>query len=606
MRAVVGETARDEAEMQGRSKRTFTCWPLVVGLLFLGWGMFHIFLYKKFTPVYTATECGDEQATLDKFELGSDSILVGLMIEVRCINPNPYSIKILRSFPGRVFIGPQRQMEVGTMTVLPGSAMEEEGRGVVRVRMTANISGLDARIMLPHFLNDRAVPVWMELRFGVGVYISFGLRSWGASVPYSKACGLNVAGVLVGNLGTSSRLGPLECRDSFANLALPDVGEAVVDPMSPLGNSMGFSAAQVAPEEVREGELVKNVSLVSVIILSFTVGCIFIYGSFFDGPRRMSLWTDAKRREAAEDRERFGASVRALYAVFAPRRSSAAAVGGAEEREALVASADRGAAGDEEAPSLLRGGPTPAKAKQVGLATPRSPPRRDADAAAASTVVAAADASYVPSASPDASLVPSVTARASGSRTPSKNSAATSYVGGRQADSLSPSKIEESPVKEAERSSPPRPSVSAVAVRGAEGPCADVVNGVFKPWVELVGGRPAFRKDGDDDIWLCFDKAVGQNWKVQYAADKGSATGYMHSDGPTADAEVPGMATEWRVWNGDCFQAQASVTLLALPFLPSSVEVQAAVHKGTSSGFAHSDGADASEPHPEAHNDMPD
>merc|ERR1719203_623796 len=78
---------------------------LVMGVLLFLNGTLNTFLYKKFTPVYTATECGDQMATLDQFQLGVDAIRVGILIEVNCKNPNPYKIQILSSTPGQVWIG---------------------------------------------------------------------------------------------------------------------------------------------------------------------------------------------------------------------------------------------------------------------------------------------------------------------------------------------------------------------------------------------------------------------------------------------------------------------------------------------------------------------
>mmetsp|Transcript_122650 Transcript_122650/g.346791 ORF Transcript_122650/g.346791 Transcript_122650/m.346791 type:complete len:394 (+) Transcript_122650:2-1183(+) len=117
---------------------------------------------------------------------------------------------------------------------------------------------------------------------------------------------------------------------------------------------------------------------------------------------------------------------------------------------------------------------------------------------------------------------------------------------------------------------------SSIQIRGATGPCADVVNGVYRPSTEIVGGRPAFRKEGDEGLWLCFDEEVGQNWKVQRTCDRGSGTGFLHSDGSTADALFPGLALEWRVWDTESFQAQADVSLVLLPPQPAAVTIRGA------------------------------
>ncbi|CAK0797220.1 unnamed protein product [Prorocentrum cordatum] len=141
-----------------------------VGLAFLGSGVFHACLLVKFTPVYSETECGDETAMLDRFEFAS-SVDLGMDINVTCRNPNPYSIEILASVPGRVFIeldGKEGRFEVGTLRVLSGSSLREQGSGTVAVRMDARLSGAQTNALLPHMLEDPAVRVLMELQFEAG------------------------------------------------------------------------------------------------------------------------------------------------------------------------------------------------------------------------------------------------------------------------------------------------------------------------------------------------------------------------------------------------------------------------------------------------------
>jgi hypothetical protein len=246
-------------------------------------------LYRKFTPVYTQTECGNQTATMDRLALGVESIEIGMQIEVTCRNPNPYAIEILASTPGQVFVQfsedkHAEKVQLGNLRVLPGSSLGENSGGVVRVRMDTEIKGTQADTMLPHFLSE-TVPIMMLLQFDVGVSISFGLGSWSVSAPFKKSCGLNMGGVLVNqflpedNSKRSNRLGPLICRDSFDGLLpqLPRVGEKAETPED--GN-MGFSAAQVAPQEVEAGELLKTVSLGASIAMSFFSFVVLSLGSF--------------------------------------------------------------------------------------------------------------------------------------------------------------------------------------------------------------------------------------------------------------------------------------------------------------------------------------
>jgi len=250
-------------------------------------GLLQIQIYRKFTPVYTETECGNQTAMMDRMSLGSDSISIGLQIQVTCKNPNPYGITILASDPGDTYVqfkDEANRIPLGKLAVVPGSALPQNGHGIIRVRMDTVVRGEQADILLPHMLSDRAIPIMMQLQFKVGVNIAFGFVSWSIEAPFKKACGLNMAGVLVNqflptdNSERSNRLGPLICRNSFDGLIeqLPPVGEKAETPED--GN-MGFSAAQVAPEEVEAGELLKTTSLGISITLTFFSSLVFALGS---------------------------------------------------------------------------------------------------------------------------------------------------------------------------------------------------------------------------------------------------------------------------------------------------------------------------------------
>mmetsp|Transcript_39471 Transcript_39471/g.113470 ORF Transcript_39471/g.113470 Transcript_39471/m.113470 type:complete len:642 (+) Transcript_39471:80-2005(+) len=242
-------------------------------------------LYRKFTPVYTETECGNQTASLDRMSLGVDEIEIGLTIEVTCRNPNPYALRIVASTPGVVFVKVgDEHITLGDLDLVPGKGLPEYGAGVLSVRMDTKLTGSQAEQLLPHFLTDQTVPILMELRFNIGVAISFGVTHWSVTEPFRKACGLRMSGMLVNqflpadNSERSNRLGPLICRDSFIGLSqeLPPVGEKSETPED--GN-MGFSAAQVAPGEVAAGEMLKTVGLGVSFVMSLFWFIIFSLGS---------------------------------------------------------------------------------------------------------------------------------------------------------------------------------------------------------------------------------------------------------------------------------------------------------------------------------------
>lgn len=239
---------------------------LAIGAVLVLNGTLHAGLYKKFTPLYTATECGDQVATLDEFELGLDTIHVGFFIEVTCKNPNPYDISIVASTPGEVYIG-KDALEVGKLTIVPGSHLEQQGGGKVRVRMSSDIEGPSAAALLPHFLKDVAIPITMRVQFSLGISVPVcPMFAFHMEAPIQKHCGMNVKGLLVSNSANRSRLGPVVCRESFEGLEIPDVDEKGA---TSVNGQMTFTSAQVAPVELGMLELLKNVILGLVVALSY-------------------------------------------------------------------------------------------------------------------------------------------------------------------------------------------------------------------------------------------------------------------------------------------------------------------------------------------------
>lgn len=98
-----------------------------------------------------------------------------------------------------------------------------------------------------------------------------------------------------------------------------------------------------------------------------------------------------------------------------------------------------------------------------------------------------------------------------------------------------------------------------VDIRGAYGPSATSINGVFEPTNEICGGWPVYRKQGDPDKWLEFIVATNE-WYVKPTADRGRAEGWMclASDPPTRPELSKGTC---EVWDGDRWTIQTTVTV---------------------------------------------
>ncbi|CAE8688691.1 unnamed protein product, partial [Polarella glacialis] len=109
----------------------------------------------------------------------------------------------------------------------------------------------------------------------VGINVNFGLMSFGTVAAFKKKCGMKIAGFRL--VSAANRLGPMICRDSFAELSglLPNVSEATAGDMT-------FSAAQMDPDRIRMGEATKNVSVIGVGGICYLLGLLLTYRWILD------------------------------------------------------------------------------------------------------------------------------------------------------------------------------------------------------------------------------------------------------------------------------------------------------------------------------------
>ena len=97
-------------------------------------------------------------------------------------------------------------------------------------------------------------------------------------------------------------------------------------------------------------------------------------------------------------------------------------------------------------------------------------------------------------------------------------------------------------------------------IRGAQGPSASSINGVYEPTDEICGGWPVYRKQGDSEKWLEHHAATNE-WYVKPTADRNRAEGWMclSSDPPCRPELCDGVC---EVWNGERWIVADSVTVL--------------------------------------------
>lgn len=240
---------------------------LLAALASVGYGLMNIGIYQKFTPVYVATECGNQTAELDHIELG-DRISVDMTISITCTNPNAYGVIVGATRPGRVWIM-DRAESIGNLTLIKGSSLPGKGSGLVNVKLDAELTAQRSLHLVPDLMSNAQIPIFVELQFDVEVGMDFLVQHLHLTAPFKKVCGMYMAGILV--TGSSSRLGPMICRDTFEEVDgnIPRVGEAQPGHMS-------FSAAQMDPGRINLGEKAKTVSCLGMASLSFLFA-IFVF-----------------------------------------------------------------------------------------------------------------------------------------------------------------------------------------------------------------------------------------------------------------------------------------------------------------------------------------
>ena len=103
-------------------------------------------------------------------------------------------------------------------------------------------------------------------------------------------------------------------------------------------------------------------------------------------------------------------------------------------------------------------------------------------------------------------------------------------------------------------------SAVPIDVRGAKGPNAVTINGVFEPTEEVCSGWPVYRKRNDGNKWLEFFIASNK-WYIKGTNDKGKAKGWMRlSCDPATRPELCKSVCE--VWDGNKWTSQPTVSIV--------------------------------------------
>ncbi len=105
---------------------------------------------------------------------------------------------------------------------------------------------------------------------------------------------------------------------------------------------------------------------------------------------------------------------------------------------------------------------------------------------------------------------------------------------------------------------------------GATGSNATSINGTFEPTDEVCDGLPAYQKQGNDSVWLEFNKSLSY-WFVRSTANRGTNIGWAYCvvSVPCLPHECP--ASTWKVYNGKEFETVAGLKTKLLSTPPQRI-----------------------------------
>lgn len=263
-------------QISGRYSPLLAACSLLFGVQLLLLAVWSTYLYFRLTPVYKDIPCQLATATLDSFVAGIPFITpttFKLRTQVKCKNPNPYSISI-DTAAGGVFLG-TGMTKVGTTLPTTGSDsyFPADGDGVVRSEMQVEISTatLSSLVSNSQQLLSADVPLFLELKQKLAVDISYiGGHFRVAQQSFNKDCGM----MMVGLAGSVANLfgehhpatGSLACADSWQELQVPPLSSGSSD------GTLIFSAKDVAAKATAQGEWIKNIAFGLAMSFEYLLG----------------------------------------------------------------------------------------------------------------------------------------------------------------------------------------------------------------------------------------------------------------------------------------------------------------------------------------------
>jgi len=250
------------ASSLGRSMGCAVC-LLVVGVVLFCLGIWMTTVYVSFTPVYTELTCVLNDPEVTSFSIGTFEL--GVAVTSTCSNPNPYDLIVSSTKVGQVYMGKANAMsEVGTVTDIPEKKLPADGKGNITAYLSIAPSGGIFGSVFDIIMSSE-IPIWLENNLEVKVDAKILFGSFKTTRPFEKKCVMNWKV----ELPATSKLGPMSCADTFAELIPEPVGSSAA-------NTLTFPADSMAGEEIDEATTQKNVACGLGMALGYGLGVAFL------------------------------------------------------------------------------------------------------------------------------------------------------------------------------------------------------------------------------------------------------------------------------------------------------------------------------------------
>lgn len=201
-----------------------------------------------------------------------------LNVEMGCMNPNPYAVRLISRASSPVFLGSYIQPVGTAMELPPDSTLPAGGESLLPVfamHASINIDRVSQTSVLPQLAPSGGFPIYIILNQTLQVEHPLALTTIRFAQRFEKHCGIMIAG-----LGTDmfKEAGQMACADSAANLTVPPLRTN----SSAAGDGvLRFAVDQISPETLRDGVKLEQGALGIAMAVTYMSALVLLLWSCF-------------------------------------------------------------------------------------------------------------------------------------------------------------------------------------------------------------------------------------------------------------------------------------------------------------------------------------